>query len=136
MASAGRGSVNPMVISTSATLSGALLLVAGAYQFSPLKRICLARCRTPTGFLVGDWRGGHFGGFAMGWRHGRFCLGCCWALMALLFVGGVMNLAWIAALSIVVAVEKLAPRGEHVATLLGVVLFGAGAWRVLPLLPG
>jgi len=131
------GWVNPMIVSTSAMLSGALLLVAGAYQFSPLKRICLARCRTPMGFLVGEWRGGRFGGFAMGWRHGLFCLGCCWALMALLFVGGVMNLAWIAALSIVVAVEKLAPRGERVAALLGLALLGAGAWRLLPLLlPG
>jgi predicted metal-binding membrane protein len=131
------GWVDPMIVSTSALLSGALLLVAGAYQFSPLKRICLARCRTPMGFLVGEWRDGRFGGFAMGWRHGLFCLGCCWALMALLFVGGVMNLAWIAALSIVVAVEKLAPRGERVATLLGLALLGAGAWRLLPLLlPG
>ena len=131
------GWVNPMIVSTSAMLSGALLLVAGAYQFSPLKRICLARCRTPMGFLVGEWRGGRFGGFAMGWRHGLFCLGCCWALMALLFVGGVMNLAWVAALSIVVAVEKLAPRGERLATLLGLVLLGLGAWRLLPLLlPG
>jgi predicted metal-binding membrane protein len=129
------GWVNPMIVSTSAPLSGALLLVAGGYQFSPLKRICLARCRTPMGFLIGEWRGGRFGGFAMGWRHGLFCLGCCWALMALLFVGGVMNLAWIAALSIVVAAEKLAPRGERVATLLGLVLLGAGAWRLLSL-PG
>jgi len=73
----------------------------------------------------------------MGWRHGVFCLGCCWALMALLFVGGVMNLAWVAALSIVVAVEKLAPRGERLATLLGLALLGLGAWRLLPLLlPG
>ena len=131
------GWVNPMIVSTSAMLSGTLLLIAGTYQFSPLKRICLARCRTPIGFLVGEWRAGRFGGFAMGWRHGLICLGCCWALMALLFVGGVMNLAWIAALSIVVAVEKLAPRGERVATLLGLALLGAGAWRLLPLLlPG
>ena len=131
------GWVNPMIVSTSAPLSGALLLVAGAYQFSRLKRICLARCRTPMGFLVGEWRDGRFGGFDMGWRHGLFCLGCCWALMALLFVGGVMNLAWIAALSIIVAVEKLAPHGQRVATLLGLVLLGTGTWRLLPLLlPG
>lgn len=128
------GLISPMVASSSAMLSAALLLVAGAYQFSPLKRICLARCRTPMGFLVGEWRGGRFGGFAMGWRHGMSCLGCCWALMALLFVGGVMNLAWIAALSIVVAVEKLAPRGALVANMLGVALLGAGAWRLLTML--
>ena len=130
------GWVNPMIVSTSALLSGTLLLAAGAYQFSPLKRVCLARCRTPMGFLIGEWRDGRLGGFVMGWRHGLFCLGCCWALMALLFVGGVMNLAWIAALSIAVAVEKLAPRGEFIATLLGLALLAAGAYRLLPLLPG
>ena len=106
------GWVNPMIVSTSATLTGVLLLVAGVYQFSPLKRICLAHCRTPMGFLIGEWRGGTSGAFVMGLRHGLFCLGCCWALMALLFVGGVMNLAWIAALSIAVAIEKLMPRGS------------------------
>jgi predicted metal-binding membrane protein len=130
------GWVNPMLVSTSVTLSSALLIVAGAYQFTPLKRICLARCRTPMGFLIGEWRGGRFGGFVMGWRHGLFCLGCCWALMALLFVGGVMNLAWIAALSIVVAVEKTMPGGERIAMLLGLALLGAGVWRLLPLVLG
>jgi predicted metal-binding membrane protein len=129
------GWVNPMIVSTSAMLSGALLLVAGTYQFSPLKRMCLARCRTPMGFLVGEWRDGRFGGFAMGWRHGLFCLGCCWALMALLFVGGVMNLAWIAALSLAVAAEKMAPRGALVARGLGIGLIAAGALRLLTLLP-
>jgi predicted metal-binding membrane protein len=127
------GWVDPMIVSTSTLLSGALLLVAGVYQFSPLKRICLARCRTPIGFLLGEWRGGRHGGFVMGLRHGLFCLGCCWALMALLFVGGVMNLPWIAALSIAVAIEKLAPHGERVAPLLGLALIGAGVWRLLPL---
>jgi predicted metal-binding membrane protein len=120
------GWVNPMIVSTSAMLSGALLLVAGAYQFSPLKRICLARCRTPMGFLVGEWRGGRFGGFAMGWRHGLFCLGCCWALMALLFVGGVMNLAWIAALGAVVIAEKYGPDWTPRALTLLLVASAAG----------
>lgn len=127
------GWVNPMIVSTSAPLTGALLLIAGIYQFSPLKRLCLAGCRTPIGFLLGEWRGGRFGGFVMGWRHGLFCLGCCWALMALLFVGGVMNLAWIAALSIAVAIEKLTPHGGHVATLMGLVLIGAGSLKLLAL---
>jgi predicted metal-binding membrane protein len=127
------GWVDPMIVSTSAPLNGALLVIAGAYQFSPLKRICLARCRTPMGFLLGEWRGGVRGGFAMGLRHGLFCIGCCWALMALLFVGGVMNLAWIAALSIAVAIEKLAPRGERLAMVLGLTLIAAGAMRLLTL---
>ena len=127
------GWVNPMIVSTSAPLTGTLLLVAGVYQFSPLKRLCLAGCRTPIGFLLGEWRGGRFGGFVMGWRHGLFCLGCCWVLMALLFVGGVMNLAWIAALSIAVAIEKLAPHGGRVAVLLGLGLIGAGSLKLLAL---
>ena len=76
------------------------------------------------------------GGFVMGLRHGLFCLGCCWALMALLFVGGVMNLAWIAALSIAVAIEKLLPRGERLATLLGLVLIAAGVVRLVGLAGG
>jgi predicted metal-binding membrane protein len=127
------GLVNPMIVSTSATLSSVLLIIAGAYQFSPLKRICLARCRTPLGFLLGEWRPGTYGGFVMGLRHGLFCLGCCWALMVLLFVGGVMNLPWIAALSIVVALEKLAPAGEKVARALGLLLIGAGTMRLFTL---
>jgi predicted metal-binding membrane protein len=124
------GWVNPMIVSTSATLTGVLLLVAGVYQFSPLKRVCLANCRTPMGFLIGEWRGGTSGAFMMGLRHGLFCLGCCWALMALLFVGGVMNLAWITALSIAVAIEKLMPQGQRLAALLGLGLIAAGVLRL------
>jgi len=126
--------IDPMIVSTSAALNALLLLVAGVYQFSPLKRVCLGKCRTPMGFLLGEWREGTRGGFVMGLRHGLFCVGCCWALMALLFVGGVMNLAWIAALSIAVAIEKMVPGGERLAGLLGVVLIGAGVWRVAALL--
>jgi predicted metal-binding membrane protein len=118
--------VDPMIVSTSPVLSGALLVIAGVYQFTPLKKVCLDTCRTPVGFLMGEWRGGAAGAFRMGLRHGLFCAGCCWAVMALLFVGGVMNLPWIAALAIVVAIEKLAPRGERIAMVLGVVLIAAG----------
>ena len=128
--------VDPMIVSTSATLSALLLLVAGVYQFSPLKRICLAKCRTPVGFLMGEWRAGTSGGFVMGLRHGLFCVGCCWALMALLFVGGVMNLAWIAALSIAVAIEKMVPGGERLANVMGLVLIGAGVWRLVAMMAG
>lgn len=127
------GWVDPMIVSRSAALSAVLLVIAGVYQFSPLKRVCLSRCRSPLGFVLGEWRDGVGGGFVMGLRHGLHCLGCCWALMALLFVGGVMNLAWIAALSIVVAIEKLAPHGDRLGLLLGAVLIVAGAWHVLAL---
>ena len=122
-----------MIVSRSAPLSALLLVIAGVYQFSRLKRVCLSRCRSPVGFVLGEWRRGTWGGFAMGLRHGLFCLGCCWALMALLFVGGVMNLAWIAALSVVVAIEKLAPYGERLSWLLGGVLIAVGVWRLLAL---
>lgn len=125
--------INPMIVSTSKTLTAALLLIAGVYQFSPLKRVCLARCRTPLGFLLGEWRPGARGAWVMGVHHGLFCLGCCWALMVLLFVGGVMNLAWVAALSVAVAIEKLVPRGERVATLLGLTLIGIGCTKLLAL---
>ena len=127
------GWVDPMIVSRSALLTAVLLLVAGLYQFSPLKKVCLSHCRTPMGFLLGEWRAGTKGAFVMGARHGLFCVGCCWALMALLFVGGVMNLAWIAALSVAVAVEKLAPGGERLAAALGIVLIAAGLVKVLAL---
>jgi predicted metal-binding membrane protein len=120
------GWIDPMIVSTSAPLTGALLLVAGVYQFTPLKRVCLSRCRTPLGFLLGEWRSGLSGAFVMGTRHGVFCVGCCWALMALLFVGGAMNLAWVAALAIAVALEKMAPRGERIAAALGLALIAIG----------
>ena len=126
-----RGWVDPMIASRSNALDVVLLLVAGAYQFSPLKRVCLARCRTPLGFLIGGWRPGLAGAFTMGLRHGLFCLGCCWALMALLFVGGVMNIAWVAALALAVAIEKTAPRGERLSGVLGAALIVAGLVKLV-----
>jgi predicted metal-binding membrane protein len=105
----------------------ALLAVAGVYQFTSLKRRGLARCRAPLFFLIRQWRPGTGGAIAMGLRHGLTCVGCCWALMALLFVGGAMNLPWVAALSVAVAIEKLAPGGERLSLALGLLLIGAGA---------
>lgn len=90
-------------------LSGALLIAAGTYQLSPLKSACLNQCRSPLSFVMRFWRPGWKGGLRLGLLHGLFCLGCCWVLMLLLFVGGVMNLAWIAALTLIVTAEKLAP---------------------------
>jgi predicted metal-binding membrane protein len=104
------GLLSPMIVSMSPVLSGALLAIAGVFQFTPLKQACLRACRSPLGFLLTDWRGGLWGAARMGIKHGLYCLGCCWALMALLFVGGAMNLLWIAALTLLVAMEKIAPR--------------------------
>jgi predicted metal-binding membrane protein len=120
------GWVSPMIVSRSPVLSGGLLLIAGVFQFSRVKLACLRACRSPLGFLMSDWRDGLWGAWRMGMRHGLYCLGCCWALMALLFVGGAMNLLWIAALTSLVAIEKLAPKGELVARALGAVMIGAG----------
>jgi predicted metal-binding membrane protein len=127
------GLVDAMIVSRSAWLSAILLTIAGVYQFSGLKRACLAQCRSPVSLLLGAWRPGVTGALAMGTRYGLFCLGCCWMLMALLFVGGVMNLAWIAALTIVVAAEKLGPGGNRTARVLGLVLLGAGAFKLIAL---
>ena len=124
------GWLTPMIVSRSPVLSGGLLLIAGVFQFSRIKLSCLRACRTPLGFLMNDWRDGLSGAWRMGIRHGLYCLGCCWATMALLFVGGAMNLLWIAAVTGLVAIEKLAPKGEWVARLLGGVMIGAGVVKL------
>lgn len=112
-------------------LAAAILIVAGAYQFTPLKRLCLAHCRSPLAFITVHWRDGVQGAFVMGARHGAYCLGCCWPLMLVLFVVGVMNLVWIAALAVFVLAEKLAPRGEWVSRIGGAVFFAWGIGMVL-----
>jgi predicted metal-binding membrane protein len=118
--------VNAMGVSTSRWLGGFLLVGAGAYQFSGVKDACLSKCRTPLGFLLTSWRGGRGGAIVMGVHHGSLCIGCCWALMTLLFVLGVMNLWWIALVAAVVLLEKLVPSGA-LTRVLGVGLFAWGA---------
>ena len=105
-------------------LSAALLAAAAVYQITPLKHACLKHCRTPFGFIMGHWRPGASGAFRMGLVHGTYCVGCCWFLMALLFVGGIMNIVWIAGLALMVLVEKVAPNGRLVSNLLGVLFLG------------
>ena len=107
--------------------SGGLLVVAGLYQWSPFKDACLAHCRTPAGFLTRHYRAGGAGALRMGLIHGAYCVGCCWLLMALLFVGGVMNLAWVAVLTLLVAAEKLLPGGQWIARIGGGGLIAWGA---------
>ena len=120
--------ITPMMEISSPKAGGALLGLAGIYQFTPLKMTCLGVCRSPLSFLMQHWRAGAAGAFVLGLRHGLYCLGCCWALMLLLFVGGVMNLWVIVALTLFVLVEKLAPFGEHSSRLAGATLLVLGAW--------
>ncbi len=119
-----------MMWSKSAWLSAAVLIGAGAYQLSPLKHACLRHCRAPVEFLTRHWRPGRIGAFAMGIAHGGWCVGCCWTLMALLFVGGVMNLVWIALLALLVLVEKTASHGAAAGRAAGVALI---AWGIATL---
>jgi len=121
------GLLSPAMRSASPVLAGALLVAAGAYQWTPLKRACLASCRSPLEFFAREWREGARGAVRMGARHGTFCVGCCGALMALLFVAGVMNLLWVAGLAGLVLVEKMAPGGAWLGRAAGLLLAGWGA---------
>jgi len=112
----------------SPVLAGGLLIAAGVYQWLPLKGACLSHCRSPLHFFSTEWREGVGGALAMGMHHGTYCVGCCWLLMALLFVAGVMNLVWVAIIAAFVLVEKLVPRGDWLVRLGGVALVVWGAW--------
>ena len=116
-----------MLWSQSRWLSAGVLAAAALYQFSPLKGMCLAHCQAPAEYLSTHWRPGAIGALGMGIGHGAYCVGCCWALMALLFVGGVMNLVWIAALAAFVLAEKLLPAGQAVSRIAALVL---AVWAV------
>ena len=120
--------LSPAMAASSPRLGGVILIAAGAYQLTPWKGACLAHCRSPLGFLMTHWRNGATGALQMGSRHGVFCLGCCWALMCVLFVVGVMNLVWVAALAALVLIEKTGPLGTVVARVAGVAMVIAGLW--------
>jgi predicted metal-binding membrane protein len=115
--------------STSNLLGGIVLIAAGVYQWSPLKNVCLAQCQSPIGFLMryGGFRSDLPGSLLMGLRHGAYCIGCCWVLMMLLFVGGVMNVLWIALLALLVLLEKLVPFGRWMARASGLACVATGA---------
>jgi len=118
--------LSTMMTGKSPAFAGSLLMIAGAYQFTPLKTACLRQCRNPAEFLVRHSGSGLLGPLLMGVRHGIQCIGCCWALMALLFVFGVMNLLWVAALAVFVFIEKLTPAGPFVGRVGGFLMIGAG----------
>jgi predicted metal-binding membrane protein len=123
--------VSPMMEITSSRAGAMLLLLAGVYQLTPIKHACLRTCQSPLGFFMSRWRSGWSGAFGMGLEHGAYCVGCCWALMLLLFVGGVMNLTVIVVLTVFVAFEKLAPLGQHGARISGMLLMAVGFWMFL-----
>lgn len=123
--------LSPMMEIRTHWFASALLIVAGIYQLTPFKRTCLESCRSPAAFIVQHWRRGVKGGFHIGLMHGIYCLGCCWALMMLLFVGGVMNLWWIAALTIFVLLEKIAPLGAQGGRLSGWLIIAFGLFNLI-----
>ena len=123
--------VTAMGATTHPALGGAVLLLAGLFQVTPWKASCLRRCRTPLGFLIAEWRDGAVGALIMGVRHGAYCLGCCWALMAVLFVVGTMHLVWMAAIAGFVLAEKVAPRVLRIHYAAAAALTGWGAVRLL-----
>lgn len=125
--------LTPRGVSTSPYLAGGLLLTAGAFQLTPLKYACLEKCRSPFGFLLHEWRPGSRGALVMGARHGMNCVACCWAMMALMLVLGVMNLWWMVALTAFSLVEKIAPAPVWTGRAVGVVLV---AWGVLAVAAG
>ena len=120
--------LSPTMATRSPLLGGGLLILAGVYQWLPLKGACLAHCRSPLGFFSTEWREGVSGALVMGFRHGSYCVGCCWALMALLFVAGVMNLLWVAAIAGFVLAEKVVPNGRLARRISGALLAGWGLW--------
>ncbi len=119
-----------MVINSS-ILGGALLSFAGIFQLTRLKYACLSRCRSPLGFLLNEWREGTFGAFIMGFKHGVYCIGCCWLLMGLMFVAGVMNLLWMVIITVLVFLEKVVPGGFWISRLAGLLLIVWGMWMAL-----
>ena len=118
--------LSPMMVSNSFGLGAVLLIAAGIYQWLPIKDKCLHHCRSPVYFITTHWRPGSTGAFKMGLSHGAFCLGCCWVLMSLLFVVGVMNILWIAAITLFVLLEKVLPLGDVGGRLMGLPMIAAG----------
>jgi predicted metal-binding membrane protein len=125
--------MSPMMVATSRILGASLLVAAGFYQWSPIKRSCLAHCRSPLDFVARHFRPGAMGALGMGIEHGIYCVGCCWVLMGLLFFAGVMNLVWVAAIAIFVLLEKIVPFGPELGRASGVLLAAAGLFILLGL---
>ena len=130
---AGLTLLSPTMATNSRILAGLVLVAAGLYQWTPLKAVCLRQCQAPIAFLAshGGFRSDPLGALRFGIKHGAYCLGCCWALMALLFVGGVMNVLWIAGIAILILLEKTVPAGQLIPRISGVLMAGAGLWLLV-----
>ena len=119
------------IIRATPMIGGILLIFAGAFQFSQLKNACLTHCRTPVGFIMTEWKEGNRGALQMGIKHGYYCVGCCWLLMALLFVAGLMNLLWMAIITAFILIEKIVPAGDRLGRYAGVLFIIWGFWLIL-----
>ncbi|TIT72015.1 MAG: DUF2182 domain-containing protein, partial [Mesorhizobium sp.] len=122
--------LNPMMATNSGILGGLILIAAGLYQWTPVKGVCLSQCQAPIAFLTshGGFRTAPLGALRLGIAHGAYCLGCCWALMALLFVGGVMNVLWVAGIAILILLEKTVPAGRVIPRISGTLMVAIGVW--------
>ena len=129
--------LTPMMATADNVLGGGVLIIAGLFQWTPAKNACLKHCQAPLSFIQhhGGFRRDPLGSLSVGFHHGLFCVGCCWALMALLFVGGVMNIVWIAALTAFVLVEKMIPLGNAIPRVAGLALLACGIWLLRSSLP-
>lgn len=123
--------LSPATLSLGPLAGGCLLVAAGAFQWTPWKEACMVKCRSPLGFLLSHWRPGRWGALRMGLRYGVFCVGCCWLLMALSFALGVMNLAWMAVVTLLMVAEKALPAGREVTRAAGLLLAAWGAGMVV-----
>lgn len=128
------GQIFPSFRSYAPVALGGVIVVAGIYQLSPLKNACLSQCRTPLGFVLTNWRDGFGGALRMGANHGMYCLGCCWAVFAVMLVVGIMNLAWMGVLALLIFVEKIAPQGVIISRISGVLLLVVGVVTALGVL--
>jgi predicted metal-binding membrane protein len=124
----GTALLSPLMVGTSPRLGALILIVAGVFQWTPFKRSCLSHCHSPLTFLLKEWKEGRRAAFAMGLKHGAYCTGCCWALMLILFVVGVMSIAWVAALTMLVLIEKTLPKNFRPERFTGLILIAWGIW--------
>lgn len=125
------GSLSPTAMRVTPGAGGFVLVLAGVYQLTPWKDVCLSTCRSPVNFLMAEWRDGARGALVMGLRHGSYCVGCCWSLMLVLFAAGVMNLLWVALIAAYVLIEKALPAGRWLSRSIGLLLIASGIWFVV-----